>query len=320
MEEKKEFSLEEIKEIFLMDENTNNSLKELFNELTENRNITTHNTTDINNNEYVHENQIPNSIIEDVFDDVIFNLPHNINSISDNKKELQPEELVNIFLIDNTNETLKKFFNELAENKNTKSTIPIINNNQDELQPKELINIFLPNNNSMFDINNNFLPISKYEMFKKDNLNHYSYLCIHNRTKRRCLICNPHFKCKHGKDKYTCLQCRPELKCEHNKLKKECLFCSSHLKCEHNKLKRRCTFCRTELRCIHNKLKNQCFICRPELKCEHNKLKYKCLICNAHLKCIHGITKYGCLNCNPELKCIHGKKKGCKLCVALDRT
>ena len=76
-----------------------------------------------------------------------------------------------------------------------------------------------------------------------------SSLCVHNKLRQNCFVCNPTSKafCKCGKRKDNCLVCNPTskafCKCGDGKRKANCLTCSPHLFCVHNRKRSDCNEC-----------------------------------------------------------------------------
>jgi hypothetical protein len=88
-----------------------------------------------------------------------------------------------------------------------------------------------------------------------------SSLCIHQKSKYQCKICDGLQNKKNSKSKI----------CPHNYIK---------YICPHNRIKYRCKECNGSQICSHNRIKYTCKECNGTQICPHNYRKYTCKECN----------------------------------------
>lgn len=138
----------------------------------------------------------------------------------------------------------------------------------------------------------------------------HKMLCIHEKRKCICTICND---CGHGKLKRLCKECGGSSLCEHGKRKSNCRDCGGASICEHNKLRYRCKECGGVSICEHGRQKTRCKECGGGSICEHNKRRSDCRECEGSGFCIHNRRKYHCNECAGGSMCMHGKRKA--LCL-----
>lgn len=136
-------------------------------------------------------------------------------------------------------------------------------------------------------------PTKLYRISKKLNLiqrksgKRWETLCIHERSKK------------------TCVLCEGSATCVHKKQRRQCRECGGWSFCEHNIERSRCKQCKGGSICIHNRSRTVCKECRGGGICEHNKRRSDCKDCdgvNICITCKDRKKKKGnfCIRCHPE--------------------